>query len=564
MTKEIIREVKHYTREALSLYDDVPGARVWAVAMEKVMLTYFAVLIIITGIGCTDSSGAADFKIKLETQTEIQELPLGISNPLEEGIAILPDILQDLGLSEKNGVAGFVVDMVARRNAEIDSGRDDSAVKYNFSELDRLIDAAVGKGKANLWLVINPVGFNKFTDGKLRQDRKTYLPDGPVFRQAYRRYLTELVNHATTYGRAQSGNPNWYVIRWNLFNEVFSEWKDTFGENTAAAKYAEFALDSANILRQLSPKSKIVLGGLASKFDLRAGSPNATFYIKIFEHFRIANPDFIPFDFFESHWFPAYTEYARNREGLEVVKELHNFLKQQGYGDKQVIIRAGATYTGMDMDEPKALMNNLQGESQQAEFLFKRFIYNFAQGAKAIPWSLIVEHKKYHGDEHKIFCFTGLIYNGFPKSERCDPRRQQPCPDPGYGVKKLSYYTFKFLIEKQRGTDFGNIESINTAIPNVYLYKLKREIAPLYVAWWDYFQDAGTQKTVTLLLPDIKTANVQVTDALPEFDGVFQTRTNHLNETDYPHFFPSRTLPVIDGSITLTLDDAPVFVEEKR
>ncbi|OGX40900.1 MAG: hypothetical protein A3G91_00790 [Omnitrophica WOR_2 bacterium RIFCSPLOWO2_12_FULL_50_9] len=520
--------------------------------MKKIISPIVAVLILAAGIGAYP-----------ETQTEIQELPLGISNPLEENIDILPDVLQDLGLSEKNGVAGFVVDAVARKNAEICADEDDSAVKYNFSELAQLMDAVVGKGKTNLWIVIGPVSSCKFIDGKLRQDGKTYLPDGPVSRQAYREYLTKLVRHAATYGRTLSGNPHWHVIRWNLFNEVLSEWNQTFGKENAAAKYAEFVLDSAKILRQLSPKSKIVLGGLGSGTDLQEGSPNAAFYIKIFGHLRTADPGYIPFDFFESHWFSAYTNYARNQKGLEVVKEIQDFLRRQGHGDKQVIIRAGATYTGMDIDEPKGLMNNLQSESQQAEFLLKRFIYNFAQGVQAIPWSLIVEHKKYHGDAHKIFCFTGLIYNGHPTFKKCDPQRQQPCPDPGYGVKKLSYYAFKFLIEKARGADFGNIESINTAAPNVHLYKLKRKSGPLYVAWWDYFQDAGTQKTVSLLLADIKTADVRVTDALPEFDGDFQTRTNRLDETDYPHFFPSRTLPVTDGRITLTLDDAPVFMEEE-
>lgn len=495
--------------------------------------------------------------------SETRELPLGISNPFEENINILPDVLQDLGLSEKNGVAGFVVDMVARRDAEIYDNADCSTVKYNFSEVDRLIDAVVAKGRANLWLVINPVTSNKFTDGRLRRDRRTYLPDGPVSRQAYRNYLTELVNHATAYGRAQSGNPEWYVIRWNLFNEVFSEWKAVFGKESAAAKYAEFALDSARILRQLSPKSKIVLGGLGSAFNLRAGK-HAAFYIEFFGHFRRANPGFIPFDFFESHWFSAYTEYARNQEGVEVVKEIQDFLKRQGYGDTQVIIRAGATYTGMDLDEPKGLMNNLQSESQQAEFLFKRAIYNFAKGAKAIPWSTIFEHKKYQGNAHKIFCFTGLIYNGFPNLKDCNPKRQQPCPEPGYGIKKLSYYTFKFMIEKLRGVDFSNIEKLSTNDPNVYLYKLNRESGHLYVVWRDYFQGDVIQKAVTLSLPDIKIANAQVTLALPEFDGIFQTDVHRLNEADYPHFFPARTLPVINGQITLTLDDAPVFVEEKR
>jgi len=436
-------------------------------------------------------------------------------------------------------------------------------VKYNFSELDHFMGVVVGKGKANLWIVINPVSFYKFSDGRPREDGKTFLPDGPVSRQAYRKYLTELVNHATNYGRSLSGNPHWNVIRWNLFNEVLSEWNQTFGSEKAPEKYGEFALDSAKILRQLSPKSKVVLGGLGSGADFQEGSSNAKFYIRIFDHFRAANPDYVPFDLFESHWFSPYTEYSRNRKGIEVVKDIQDFLKQQGYGDKQVIIRAGATYTGMDLDEPKRLMDNLQSESQQAEFLLKRFINNFVLGAKAIPWSLIVEHEKYQGDEHKIFCNTGLIYNGYPDLGKCNPKRQQPCPDPGKGVKKLAYYTFKFLIDKVRGVDFDDIKSINTGTPNVYLFQLRRSGKVAYVAWWDYFKEPGSaQKKVMLSLSEIKAANVQVTGALPKLDGAFQTRTNILKETAYPHFFLSRTLPANNGHISLTLDNVPVFVEE--
>lgn len=43
MAKKIIRGVKHYTREALSLRNDVSGASMWAVALDKTMLTYFEV-----------------------------------------------------------------------------------------------------------------------------------------------------------------------------------------------------------------------------------------------------------------------------------------------------------------------------------------------------------------------------------------------------------------------------------------------------------------------------------------------------------------------------------------
>ncbi len=37
------QEMRYYPREGLKLADDVPGARQWAVALDRTMLTYFEV-----------------------------------------------------------------------------------------------------------------------------------------------------------------------------------------------------------------------------------------------------------------------------------------------------------------------------------------------------------------------------------------------------------------------------------------------------------------------------------------------------------------------------------------
>jgi amino-acid N-acetyltransferase len=43
MTKKIDKEAQYYPKEALLLQPDVPGARMWGVALEKTMFTYFEV-----------------------------------------------------------------------------------------------------------------------------------------------------------------------------------------------------------------------------------------------------------------------------------------------------------------------------------------------------------------------------------------------------------------------------------------------------------------------------------------------------------------------------------------
>ena len=55
----------------------------------------------------------------------------------------------------------------------------------------------------------------------------------------------------------------------------------------------------------------------------------------------------------------------------------------------------------------------------------------------------------------------------FPESGKCEG--QLPCPDPGRDVKKLSYYAYKLLIEKLKGSEWDNVKLIETNTPNVYL-----------------------------------------------------------------------------------------------
>ena len=381
-----------------------------------------------------------------------REMPFGLSNPYDQkddiAVKALPEILHDLGLSKDKNGAGFVVDSIARKKAEVKC--DDTECQYDFSQVKELIDLVVGQGETNLWIVIGSPSNYKFIDGKERKDKKTYLPDGPVSRQAYKDYLTALVNFVNSYGRKVSGNPHWYVVRWNLYNEVNAEYRDTFDKDIgrAAIAYADFVIDSAEVLRKLSPQSKIVLAGAGSKTDLQGN--HGEFYRLVFSKLKQVNLSYEPFDYWESHWFGQFKDYGKNETGYGV-KDFLDFLNKNGFGDKEFLIRAGATYSGQDTQERKHLMDNYQSEQEQAEFLIKRFIYNLANGAKKIPWSTVYEHKKYKGNLHVHFNYMGLIYNGIPdgvsKKEKCI-KGYLPCPDPGYGIKKLSYYAYKKLSDK--------------------------------------------------------------------------------------------------------------------
>lgn len=497
---------------------------------------------------------AAFFALQKSALSE--ELPFGLSNPYEEDDIVaeesLPKILHDLGLSADENGAGFVVDIIARKKVE-KKCNDIRCKKFNFSQAKDLIDLVVGRAKADLWIVIGSPSRYKFTDGKERSAAGTYLPEGPISRQAYKDYLAALVNYVTTYGRQVSGDPDWHVVRWNLYNEVVAEYKKNYDGDMkkATAAYADFVIDSAEVLRRLSPQSKIVLAGAGSGTDLQGN--HGEFYRLVFSKLKQASLSYEPFHCWESHWFGRFNDYRKNEAGFGV-RDFIAFLRANGYGDKEFVIRAGATYSGQDLRERKRLMDNYQSEEDQAEYLIKKFIYNIAAGAKMIPWSTIFEHKTYQGSLHVHFNYTGLIYNGIPdgvsEGQRC-AKGWFPCPDPGEGVKKLSYYTYKLLIEKLKGSNWGNIQTIQEK-DGVYVYKFIKESKSIWVAW----NDNAAERQITI--SDITSQEVKITEAIPKYGSGREV-------TDYNTAFNTETklVNINSSKVSITLKDKPVFVEGK-
>ncbi|OWK27294.1 MAG: hypothetical protein US76_00010 [Parcubacteria group bacterium GW2011_GWA2_38_13b] len=500
-----------------------------------------------------------------------EEMPFGLSNPYsQEDLEIkakLPAVLKDLGLSkDENGVVGFIVDEIARKHTEETATCSDTACSgYDFSDARDLIDLVVGQGKVNLWVVINAPSNYKFTDGKIREDGKTYLPDGPISRQAYKGYLTEMVNFVNSYGKKISGNSDWHVAQWNLSNEVSSEYKSTFDDDNfdikidkATTAYANFAIDTSEILRKLSPQSKIVLAGEGSVSNLSNEGGASLFYKPLFSKLKQANVDYSLFDYWESHWFGGVNNYKTNTAegGGYGAKDFIQFLKDNGYGDKEFVIRAGGTYSGQDTQERKGFMNNYQSEQDQARFLVKRFVYNLGAGVKYIPWSTIYERDKYQGEKHVLFQYISLIYDGYPdgvsKKQKCadaEIKGMLPCPDPGMGVKKLSYYSYKKLIEVLKESDWNNIQTIQEK-DGIYVYKFNKNGKHIWVAW----NDNSAEKQI--VISGITSSQVKITEATPKYEFGKEV-------IDYNFSFNSENKTVFGGTVAITLSDKPVFVEEK-
>lgn len=484
-----------------------------------------------------------------------QQLPFGISNPYSQKDldikAKLPSVLEGLGLSKDgNGIKGFVVDEMTRKLTEKTCGKT-TCQEYDFTSAKDLIDLVVGQSEADLWVVLGAPSYYQFTDGKQREDGKTYLPDGPISRQAYKNWLANLVKEVNSYGKKTSGDSDWHIVSWNLFNEVVVDYKQTFGNVAeATTAYANFVIDSAEILRKLSPQSEIVLAGAGSGTDLQGGA--GEFYKQVFSKLKQAKLAYEPFDSWESHWFGRGKpgDYKMNDSNFEA-KDFIQFLQANGYGDKKFVIRAGAAYSGQDTQERKGFMDNYQSELDQANFLVKRFIYNLANGAKKIAWSTIYERDKYQGEKHVHFQYMSLIYDGYPdgksKNQEC-VKGWLPCPDPGNGVKKLSYYSYKKLVEVLKGSGFGNTQIIQEK-DGVYVYKLNKQGKPFWVAW----NDNSAEKQITI--SGISSGKVKVTEIIPKYESGKEV-------IDYGNAFNVSIKEVVGGATTIILGAKPVYIEE--
>jgi hypothetical protein len=184
-----------------------------------------------------------------------------------------------------------------------------------------------------------------------------------------------------------------------------------------------------------------------------------------------------------------------------------------------------------------------QSEAEQASGLLKTWVYGLAQGIDKIFWNLVVERHNFGIDHNSAFNYYGLVNN--PDND-------------GLSHKKLAYYTYKKMVEILEGSDWNNIQTIQEA-GNVYIYKFTKSGRPIYVAWWDYFNDATytSGKTKQISLTGLQSNTALVTEAVPKFSSGAEV-------TDYNAAFRKDTLSVISGTVTVLLGENPVFIEENR
>ncbi len=406
---------------------------------------------------------------------------------------------------------------------------------YTWNPLDSLVNKTFD---SNIRIILTVRSFNRWDQGVTGPPAGSQL--FPKNIEAYKQFLTAMVERYDGDGiEDAAGSP--VVEYFQIENEVDGNfWDDT------PEKYGELLKIAYETVKAANPNAKVIIAGVSIArgfFD---------YYVPVFDYLS-ANADSVGlscFDIFDLHWYGAADEY--NELGgysfAGFLASVRNELASRGWDrDIPIWVSETATYGGKDVVNKKGELLPQQDERVQAGNLIHRYVSYIANGAEAVMWYKMMEthHTGEMGVSNDYFENTGLINN--------------PLNSDSLSHKKLAYYTFKFLIDKLEGADWAAIQTIREA-DNFHVYKFTKveTSEPVYVAWWDWFDEpgysGGETKDVTLQVGSLD--SVRVTQAVPDAESGAD-----LNKNDYPAFFASATLPVINGTVTISLGETPVFVE---
>jgi hypothetical protein len=306
------------------------------------------------------------------------------------------------------------------------------------------------------------------------------------------------------------------------------------GNEPSVLKLKDFAALQTITYRAIKdacPDCSVLIGGAT-------GMPPASEYISDFNIqykpiLEALNGNYV--DIMDFHWYGNATGDYRGAQ--DVYDYIRSELNALGFPSIPIWITEMGSYSG-DPDSPYWLP---QTERQQAADYLKRFVYSLSLGVKRIfPAFGLIEGFKY---DNGYFDHTGLIYDGWGAH------------DQGLGVKKLSYYSYKKMTDMLDGSDWDTILTIQES-EDVYIFQFTKDGRPLYVVWWDYFNDPMYSEGTTreAVITGIQGNGALVTEAVPLF-------LSGKEVTDYTTAFRTYTLSISDGTLAFTLGAIPLFVE---
>jgi hypothetical protein len=247
--------------------------------------------------------------------------------------------------------------------------------------------------------------------------------------------------------------------------------------------------------------------------------------------------------YFDGHHISNFDDSLQNtRSNTETIAlVIKNLFSEYGYDnvfiwDTQTGIPAGPVNGGAQDNT----------ESTQAQYVPRKWTISLVSGIEKSFWTGSGDFLWLNDGPNGYFAHLGLINAGLR-----DPQM--------YKVKKLSYYTYKLMIEKLEGSNWDTVQEIEVDENNIHVYRFMQNGKPTFVAWWNYWKEPNNKsKSVNLQLG--LTGDVIITQAIPHFEnGLLLQQSGEI----YPKFFDIeiKTIKNRAGILNLQLNHNPVYIE---
>ncbi len=412
---------------------------------------------------------------------------------------------------------------------------------YDWSESDNTVKKLQSKD-INFFTTFYPLAtwdlYSKYSKNELK-----IKPSGlpvcrlPVDLKAYSKFIEAVVERYDGDGNADMPGLRFPIRYWMTISEPDNprDWDDT-PEN-----YAILIKTMYKAIKKADPKGKLVIHGSEGAIG---GGVNAYetdgFFHRAFKKLK----GIIPAEEYRNFiWgFHYTTDIGTYLISEDLIKSMNRLTKDFGFGLFPIWVTETGTFSG-DLSYARREGRSLpqtgrnrrtflkhpelgqrkgkslsQTERQQAGDLVKRFVFNIAMGAKKVFWVRLID------SSFEVGPFKGV---GLVTLE---------------GRKKLSYYTYEFMIHKMEGCDWDRTKTIIAGDGDIYAYRFIKKGKGLYVAWRDHNKNDG--KTLTLNISEAP--SIRVTSFIPESPDSFRTDI----------------IPVEKKKVTIPLSEDPVLIEE--
>jgi len=296
-------------------------------------------------------------------------------------------------------------------------------------------------------------------------------------------------------------------------------------------EYAAFLKATYETIKSVRPDCLVVLGGIPGVGKGEADGSHVRFLREILDAGAAK--------YFDAFEFKLHHHNAGDYREIETkMRTYGNILSDYGLDINKIpVFLETAVHDGAPGYPNGHHLSSLdlqsQTETEQAVGLVKTFVFALAQGVDKIFWNQMVELYSFGGSNTNPFNCYGLINN---KS------------NDGQSHKKLSYYTYKKLVETLEGCAWNKIQSIQES-ENIYIYKFSKGNKNIWVAW----NDTGQARNVQI--SGIMSPQVKITSAVCE-------KKSGKEVKDYSQAFKQSLIQVDNHNITIKLLNCPLYIEQ--